>query len=352
MQKAPASTKAKEVAKQTYDLFQQLNESLGDRAPFEVKDLIKFGSNMHPHTYEGEGTDDKEALDRLTNSVISGTIENADMLKLLLTLPNEQCMIMWAARWVDQGCPRFVFDSKYASLLMSTDVGKEMLDKVVFPWKAFLIDMPDNLLTSDDDQGNSHTFSRVFVQIMTDQFGDQVLNILATAPTGIQLWRHSVPLDLLTSCQSNGAFSWGFGQDCNTRDHRIMNLLGRLIISMCVALSDPDNFHKQMPRKKSRKRKYISTKYPSTPLPEVQTFVIGRPTKINCRPAIIEYIEGKTRRSSPTVQFLVRGHWRYQAYGPGRAKRKLIRIDPFWKGPEDAKILARTVRMEEDKSIY
>jgi len=35
-------------------------------------------------------------------------------------------------------------------------------------------------------------------------------------------------------------------------------------------------------------------------------------------------------------RFMVRGHWRNQAYGPGRSKRKLLWIKPFWKGPKNA----------------
>lgn len=37
----------------------------------------------------------------------------------------------------------------------------------------------------------------------------------------------------------------------------------------------------------------------------------------------------------------VRGHWRQQAYGPGRADRKTIWIQPFWKGPEMGEIVAQ-----------
>lgn len=38
----------------------------------------------------------------------------------------------------------------------------------------------------------------------------------------------------------------------------------------------------------------------------------------------------------------VRGHWRQQPYGPGRAKRRLIYINPQLRGPEDRPIKATT----------
>lgn len=35
-------------------------------------------------------------------------------------------------------------------------------------------------------------------------------------------------------------------------------------------------------------------------------------------------------------RFIVRGHWRNQAVGPGRAERRKTWIAPHWKGPEGA----------------
>lgn len=37
-----------------------------------------------------------------------------------------------------------------------------------------------------------------------------------------------------------------------------------------------------------------------------------------------------------TVRTLVAGHWKHQPYGQGRAERRLIRIEPYWRGPLDA----------------
>jgi hypothetical protein len=41
-----------------------------------------------------------------------------------------------------------------------------------------------------------------------------------------------------------------------------------------------------------------------------------------------------------TRRWVVKGHWRWQAHGPGRAERKRIWIHPFIKGPEDAPLIA------------
>ncbi|MEU2616164.1 hypothetical protein ABZ570_32040 [Micromonospora sp. NPDC007271] len=49
---------------------------------------------------------------------------------------------------------------------------------------------------------------------------------------------------------------------------------------------------------------------------------------------------------SQTSRFWVSGHWRNQPYGPGRALRRPVYINPFLRGPDDAPIkLSTTVRM-------
>jgi hypothetical protein len=252
-------------------------------------------------------------------------------------------MIFWAARWIDQGCPRVVFDNNYASLLMATDVGKDLTDKVVFPWKAFLIELAEGTLSFRDGEGNPHPVQKIFVQVMNPE-GEDKFNIVAMARNGLQLWRHGSRINELTISKTSRDRVWDIGYKTDSRDDRVLNLIGRLVISMCVAMSDPDNFRKQTPSRKN-KIKHRLSKQPA--LPEIQTFIIGKPTKLNCRPALTDYIEG-TRRG-PTVRFLVRGHWKLQAYGPGRTKRKLIQIEPYWKGPEEAKILTRTVLMGEQE---
>jgi len=45
--------------------------------------------------------------------------------------------------------------------------------------------------------------------------------------------------------------------------------------------------------------------------------------------------------SQPLVRFMVRGHWRYQPHGEGNLGRKLIWIQPHYKGPDMATLINR-----------
>lgn len=60
----------------------------------------------------------------------------------------------------------------------------------------------------------------------------------------------------------------------------------------------------------------------------------------------IRYSQNSGSDGAPSIRtidkrFLVRGHWRNQAVGPGRRERALIWIEPHWKGPDLAEITSR-----------
>jgi len=323
----------KDSVKVIYDTLMRVR---GESRAYSLDEMVHLGATIWPYTYKG-GVDDNDAFECLDEN-IRGGIFNAT-LEAALRLPNEQIVFMWAARWVDQGCPRVVSDSKYTSLLMATDVGKEMLDKVVFPWKAFLIEMPSNLLSTKDKNGVERSINQVLVQVMVRRDGKEVLNILASTESGLQLWRHGLEVAKLTNYKSKDVELWGYGLDCDSRDDRVMNLIGRFIVSMCVAMSDPDNFHRQ----RTNKGRGFSITI-GHEIHNIQTFIVGQPVEINCRQALIDYIEGQggfRQGKSPTVRFLVRGHWKSQPYGLKRELRKTIHIQPYWKGDANAPILTR-----------
>lgn len=65
-------------------------------------------------------------------------------------------------------------------------------------------------------------------------------------------------------------------------------------------------------------------------------FRCGRPIKLgrDLRAALHASAAGGTSWKLAS-RFLVRGHWRNQAYGPGRTERRRTWIEPHWKGPKD-----------------
>jgi len=80
--------------------------------------------------------------------------------------------------------------------------------------------------------------------------------------------------------------------------------------------------------------------------PKSWTFQLSRPVKVDCRSEVIAALEraaqGQPKGRAPSVQTLVRGHWKRQACGVGRAARRYIHVEPYWRGPEDAPIAVRS----------
>ena len=87
--------------------------------------------------------------------------------------------------------------------------------------------------------------------------------------------------------------------------------------------------------------------------PEHRIVTIGAPIEIDCRAAVKEYVEHGTRSSekghrrhgTPTVQWMVRGHFRMQAHGPKHTLRRKTWIKPHWQGHEAALIQTRASKV-------
>lgn len=71
--------------------------------------------------------------------------------------------------------------------------------------------------------------------------------------------------------------------------------------------------------------------------PERPLFDVGRTVKLDgrLRKALLES-SGDRERWHVSQRYVVRGHWRNQAYGEGRTLRRRQWIEPHWKGSENA----------------
>jgi len=267
-------------------------------------------------------------------------------IKAMGYFPADELKILAASRWYDQGLPRIVIEEKFAAVLMATDVGKDQIDLVLPPWTAFLVELPVDFLTSWDESKSVFVPMRhLVVQYVTRPEGDKVWGFVLESELehGLQLFRHGYTTEQLLGSSTDFDDVWENNRTvvmkADDRDERILRLVGRLIVSLCLALSDPNNFHEQ---KRTKKRAPPHKRWSKEPL--IRTYVVGRPVSIDCRKNIREWVEGTRKGSEPTVQVLVRGHWKRQAHGPQMSLRKTIHIEPYWRGPEDAAILTRTVK--------
>lgn len=315
----------------------------GYQTPIRVsRDMLKsVGQLIWPLSYKVCPDDDLGALEavvqRLRMSPDQATILLGETIQYL---PQEQISHMAAARWYDQGLPTVQMGHKYAAALMASCVSPESVSEGVrAPWKAFVIEMPDRLLSTLNPQsGKLEDITHVLVHRLVRSDGQKTWNHIAYTTGTVNLWKHGASTRDLVDEGVKDTQEWStysFGLETDDRDQRVNLLISRLIVGVCLAMSSPTAAKKvgKGHRQDLRQREAGAE-------PMVRVFQLGKPLNLDCRPALSDYVEGhKTTKLS--VQLLVRGHWKRQPYGPKASLRKWMWREPYWRGPEDAPILQR-----------
>jgi hypothetical protein len=113
---------------------------------------------------------------------------------------------------------------------------------------------------------------------------------------------------------------------------RIVRACARLVSGLLLTMAHTNNFRVHV---QSDRTSGVSRDGP----PRHRVVFIGCPIALDCRETVRHYIE--RGHAPPSVQSLVRGHYKRQVIGVGRNGRKVIWVEPYWRGPEDAPILSR-----------
>lgn len=121
-------------------------------------------------------------------------------------------------------------------------------------------------------------------------------------------------------------------------DQRSLVLAGRLVLGAAIELTASEHQERRTRGPGARARR--------KGLPKAWVFELRRDVRVDVRAPIRAFVEGRSG-DSPTVQTLVRGHWEQQPHGPGSQLRKLVHVEPYWRGPEAAPIGVRAHRMRE-----
>lgn len=222
-------------------------------------------------------------------------------LELFDSAENASELAEFSRDWFKTAYARLEIGHKLAASLCLTDIPDDV--DVHAPWAAWSLVVPDGLF------GN---LARVWC-------------------------RGAEPLFVV---KRDGSFTRYSGtRECSEADA----MLRALVRGSCLALSNPDDFKKS--RSHGPTARSSSKKLHGAPDLQQARFLLSAPVKIDFREHIASVLSGKTH-AAPTVQFLVRGHWRSQAHGPHHSLRKPLWIHPFWKGPEDSRVLLRQHRAD------
>jgi hypothetical protein len=123
------------------------------------------------------------------------------------------------------------------------------------------------------------------------------------------------------------------------RKKRVFACARRLVVGLLVAMQN-SNFKEHVSSGRVPKQMRDGA-------PEHRTVYVGAPIKTDCRPALAQYLcdPKRGKAAPPSVQVLVRGHYKRQVVGVGRSGRKVIWVEPYWRGPEDAPILVHPYKV-------
>ncbi len=205
----------------------------------------------------------------------------------------------------------------YAAALMATDCSPSLTEELRFPWPTFEIVVPSGLIVIPEF-GEAESVYLSFLE--------EALEVRPPIPT------HGLCVTFSSGRSitiAYGSLSELINDSIVDRDDktdleaaRAVTLLRRLALNVILDItSTPSRAGGSSGVLKRNKRGE----------PQITTHVIGRPLDLDCRQDIRDYVAG-TRSSEPKCTTLVRGHWRNQVHGPGNALRKLLWIQPFYRG--------------------
>jgi hypothetical protein len=222
-------------------------------------------------------------------------------LGLLDAMLDSQNVQTFGRAWRRSGFARLDVPHKLAAGLMLTDAPKY----TKMPWEAVSISVPDGLC---------EPIRRLWVIEQKDGGGEYPYVVSAVAANGI-----------ITGTRNNRLIE-------DLTDERAQ-LLECYVRGVLLCVTDAKSCHAGKHGRSSSKGKR------SGPVAG-ELYRIGDTIEIDFRSAVQEVWSGE-KREGPKVQFVVRGHWRNQACGPGRSERRETWIRPFWKGDSEMRVLLR-----------
>jgi hypothetical protein len=298
---------------------------------FALPNLQSIGERFHPHSYLNT-SDDTAAVQGIMAYLVGWyRREPAEAERLILAFAQStgHGIILGAARWANQAYPLIQYGHRYAAALMTTSIPECDINP---PWRCFIIDVPNGLLRARGREGVRYLMIQQIIE--PDDRKTWTLTGFSGSNEGIFfLCGHTTEEMRARIFEADEDPMLG-GTTEQGYDDRIPLLLARLAMNTCLSFSEarevgkPSGWHRPSHR---------TARYPT-----VRRFELTKPVKINAAPVIREYLEGEGHvGASITRQFLVRGHWRNQPCGVNSADRRMMWIEPYWKGPEDSIISVR-----------
>lgn len=264
---------------------------------------------------------------------------------------------MFAGKWAMCGFPTVDITHRVAASFMATSVPAEEVDRSAkLPWPAFVVRVPGELLGV---RGNVCVRAMQYrglpgrpgpgvvvaatgdeVDIMREGLEDAFALHIPFETTGDYmsgaLHRTDKTLGRLITPTDAPDLSYPLSMEVEDRDSRALLVTATLLCNLCLHLSSPEGLRGVSSTKAGNRKRKRDGKQ----LPPYERFEVRLPVTVDVKDAVREYVSVGGR--SPKVQTLVRGHWKRQAYGANKAQRKMIHVEPYWRGPLDGPVLDKS----------
>lgn len=287
-------------------------------------------------------------------------------------------------RWASFGYPTFQLSHGLAAKLLLTDSSGISRDDLGWPFESFMICLPgpDSPITYADGE-TGREVSASMIAIHKFQAIANPTNSAFSLKLGAGTFAHvldqadtSAVMFSVQSSQSYSTLTRTFieprdqatlsafltaNQDINpeavTAGFVIANIdslankaAARLAVNLALYLGDLSARNEYAPNLPHNAKQLARTKLGSGKLQPPLRWELGQNIKL--APAL----RNLARSSASTepawklsARFLVRGHWRNQAVGPGWGQHRKTWIEPFLKGPPAGELLARSYEIGDIK---
>lgn len=242
---------------------------------------------------------------------------------------NELALGRWCLAWAFSGHNVFELGNDFVAAMLLTDPREIRFDDLRLPFPGVLITIPDRFVTGAE--GRSYTKLHL-------SHVDGSWELYATDGAHV----------LDTSVAEGEALSWNLFEGIGTvegdnelddADATAIQSIRRIAFGMLAYVTVVDRAVEERPAVVTRTRHGDDRARP-------RVHDVGRSVKID--PTLVRYARAGAREIALQIKrrFIVRGHYRNQAHGPGHRDRKTIWIEPFWKGPEEGAKIMHTYKPE------
>lgn len=239
----------------------------------------------------------------------------------------------WAQRWKESSFAKVACGRGFASALMLTDAPEDA--DVAAPWGAWSLIVPPGTLAM---KLSAESLKRGIASMVDNVIDINLLpgDMIHDLPVARILCDGASISGLITGSPSGQYFPM------TVSTHGEPDTMGAMarnyVRGVCLSLDSDIEKHRGVDWGRCKTPGNNRSGAPR----EGVSYVIGKSVAIDLSHEVNRLCLSRGGPRPPSVQFLVRGHWRNQSHGKGRALRRRQWIEPFWKGPEESRVLLRT----------